>query len=123
MFGLSLQAGQFVDSEAHKVAILRFCHYCFISFSIRLACLILGFQLFYSGICLMDRELPPLPIEHVEAHTTPPTRTASSSVVVEGDVLQPQDSGKGAYVFLIGACIIEGMSWGQHSPIILVGPR
>ena len=112
MFGLSQQAGQFVDSEAHKVAILLFCHYCYIRFSIRLACLILGYQLFYSGICLMDRELPPIPTHDVEAHTTPPVHSASSPTVVEVDGLPPQDSGKGAYVFLIGACMIEGVSWG-----------
>ena len=68
----------------------------------------------------MDRELPPLPTQDVEAHTTPSVRGASSATVVQGDGLQPQDSGKGAYVFLIGACIIEGVSWGQYVPMFLV---
>lgn len=68
----------------------------------------------------MDRELPPLPIQDVEPRTTPTVRSASSSTVVEADGLQPQDSGKGAYVFLIGACIIEGVSWGQYVPMLLV---
>lgn len=68
----------------------------------------------------MDRELPPLPIEDVEAHPKSPVRSASSSTVVEDDGLQPQDSGKGAYVFLVGACMIEGVSWGQYVPMLLV---
>lgn len=68
----------------------------------------------------MDRELPPLPIQDVEANTKPPVRSASSSTVVEGDTLQPQDSGKGAYIFLIGACMIEGSSWGQYVLMLLV---
>ena len=68
----------------------------------------------------MDRELPPLPIEDVEARPKSPVRSATSSTVVEDDGLQPQDSGKGAYVFLFGACMIEGVSWGQYVPMLLV---
>ena len=68
----------------------------------------------------MDRELPPLPTEDIEAHTKPPVRRASTSTLVEGDGLQPQDSGKGAYVFLLGACMIEGVSWGQYVLMLLL---
>ena len=31
----------------------------------------------------------------------------------EKDVIPPQDGGKGAWLFLIGACIIEGVTWGE----------
>ena len=71
----------------------------------------------------MDRELPPLPIGDIETDIKPPVRRASSSTLVEGDGLQPQDSGKGAYVFLIGACIIEGVSWGQYVLLLLISHR
>ena len=70
----------------------------------------------------MDRELPPLP-EDIETDTKSSVRSASSLTVVEGDGLRPQDSGKGAYVFLIGACIIEGVSWGQYVLLLLLSPR
>ena len=38
---------------------------------------------------------------------------AETPVNTEKDVLSPQDGGKGAWMFLIGACIIEGVTWGQ----------
>ena len=71
----------------------------------------------------MDRELLPLPTQDVEANTKPPARNPGSSRVVEGDRLPPHDSGKVAYVFLIGACMIGGVSWGQYILILLLRPR
>ena len=59
-----------------------------------------------------DRDLPSLPIEDVEKNTKTLISGASSLTIVEAETLPPQDGGKRAWLFLIGACAIEGVTMG-----------
>ena len=70
-----------------------------------------------------DRDLPSLPIEDVEKNTKTVISRASSLAIVEAETLTPQDGGKRAWLFLISACVVEGVTMGQSLSVFLTALR
>lgn len=61
----------------------------------------------------VERDLPSLPAEDIEAYPRILTSRKSSLTIVKEKMMPPPDGGKSAWIFLFGACIIEGVTCGQ----------